>query len=360
MSGTNLAVVPQDSAPAPAPASTPSPAPFYDDPDLRELEEARAAVAREAAEATKEQPPAAPPPAADPAPTQPAAPAAEIMVPKARFDEILDRMRKAEEAAAYHAGRAAAIAEQAQQPATPGQPAAPAKPPEYVEAEAIQAEWEAAAGEYDNGAISAVEFAQKQMPLLGRMLRLHVTAGIDRMAGLIDQKLAGLQAAPGIVDQQVMRQQMDALEAAHPWSKVMNEREANALVQMARAEAQALGINPYGPGPAGTMALRKRVAELATKHMPDWHPGEQPPAAAASAPAAPQPQPPAAAPSGTRPTPADYAQALARQAAHPPTAPSSHGQASGPITLDRIDTMTDAEIERLPEADRRRLLGVST
>jgi len=281
------------------------------------------------------------------------------MVPVARFNEVLERAKRAEEAAAYHAGRAAAIAEQGQQPTTPGQPTAPAKPPEYVEAEAIQADWEAAASEYDNGAITAVEFAEKQMPLLGRMLRLHVTAGIDRMAALIDQKLNGLQAAPGIVDQQVMRQQMVDLEAAHPWSKLMNEREANALVQMARAEASALGTNPYGPGPAGTMALRKRVAELASKHMPDWHPGEQPPAAAAPAPAATQPQPPAA-PPGNRPTPADYSLALQRQAAHPPTAPSSHGQATGPITLDRIDTMSDAEIERLPEADRRRLLGVST
>lgn len=360
MSDRSLAVVPADNQPANTPAVTP--APYFDDPDQRELEEARAAVAAEEAARSGQAPAPTPAPASPPAAATPASPATSgtPTVPLARFNEMAQRAKRAEEAAAYHAGALAALKEQQVQAPANTAPTAPVKPPEYVEAEAIQAEWEAAAAEYDNGAISAVEFAQKQMPLMGRMLRLHVTTGMAQAVQQIEARLASHQAQPGLVDQQVMREQMVALGASHPWSTVMNEREAAALVQMARAEDAALGRSTYAPGPAGTMALRKRVAELASLHMPEWHAGEQPPAAA-SAPPATQPQPSAAAPAnGARPTPADYERAMQRQAAHPPTTPSSHGQATGPITLDRIDTMSDAELERMPAAERQRLLGVST
>lgn len=348
MSGSSLAVVPVPGADAiPAAPSAPDPIIHHADPDLAELEAARAAVAAEV------DAPAAEPRAPAPAP----APGAPAMVPHARFQEVNAEMQRWRDAAAYHEGRAKAL-EQGQ-PAAPAAPAAPpGPPPEWAEAEAIEAGWTKAATDYENGATTATDLAAEQVQLLGRLLKMHVGAGMAAVKQEVAAALRGLQPQVGVVDRQVMAAHVTNLEAAHPWSTQLNQTEADLLTNMARTEAAAMGKS-YPAGPAGTMALQQRVAEMASFYMPQWHPGEEPPTAAA--PATPQP-PPAAAPPARPPGPtqADVLEAARRQADLPPNTPSAHGANAGPITLDRISTMTDTELENMPKAERQRLMGISS
>lgn len=347
MSGSSLAVVPVPGDDA-IPAAAPDPIIHHSDPDLAELEAARAAVAAEAAAPAA---PTAEPSAPAPAP----APGAPAMVPHARFQEVNAEMQRWRDAAAYHEGRARAL-EQGQ-PAAPAAPAEPPGPsPEVVEAIAIQDGWTKAATDYENGATTATDLAGEQVQLLGRLLRLHVGAAYEGIRHEIASAMRTMQPQVGIVDQQVMAQHQARLEAQHPWSTLLTKADADTLVNMARTEASAMGKS-YPPGPAGTMALQQRVAEMASFYMPQWHPGEEPPTAAAT----PQPPPavtPPARPPG--PTQADVLEAARRQAALPPNTPSAHGANAGPITLDRISTMTDTEIENMPKAERQRLMGISS
>lgn len=321
MSGSSLAVVPSPGADANAAAPDPILRNF--DPDVAELEAARAAVAAEQAAA-----PAAP---AAPvvAPTDPApAPAlgAPAMVPHARFQEVNAEMQRWRDAAAYHEGRAKAL-EQGQ-PATPAAPAAPpGPPPEWAEAEAIEAGWTKAATDYENGVTTATDLAAEQVQLLGRLLKMHVGAGMAAVKQEVAAALRSLQPQVGVVDRQVMAAHVTRLEAEHPWSTQINQTEADLLTNMARAEATAMGKS-YPAGPAGTMALQQRVAEMASFYMPQWHPGTEPPAATT-----PNPQPPPAATPPQRPpgpTQADVLEAARRQAALPPIPRQRTAQTPGP------------------------------
>ena len=372
MSGSSLAVVEPKLDDAIAPAPTPAPAappPFYDDPNAAELEAARVAVAAEGQGQADAPTPPAPAPSADPAPAPAPVAGEPAPIPYARFRELAERVQRAETALAYAEGRIQVLTNGGAAPVAP-QPdnPTPTEPPEYAEARAVEEEWNAAWSDYDTGATTAVELGQKQLGLLARVLRLHIDAGNRSMQAWMQQQLQSLPPQVGVVDQQVMEQHVVRLETEHPWSTVLNEREAKALLAMAQAEAAALG-KTYPKGPVGTMALQERVAQLASKHMPEWHQGEEPPVvnprrpgsapAAANPPAAHPPQPPARqAPVG--PTRQDVETAIARANALPPNTPSAHGSASGPVTLARIDTMSDAELEALPAADRRRLLGIQS
>lgn len=334
------------------PADDPSPLSSfaYVDPDILELEEARAAVAAEEAANAAAVPRPAPAEASQP----------PITVPHARFNAALERARMAEEAAAYWQGRAAAQADAAAaQPAAPPQAPAvvPAGPSPSEVAQQIEEAWMAAATEWDTGSITGVEFEQRKLPLLARTLKLHQTALVDWMRGEIAAAVAAVRPALGIVDTQVMAAHVERLNAAHPWATVLSDPELSALTRMAVEEATALR-RPFPEGPAGTMALQTRVAQMASVFGPAWHPEHTPPTAA-PAPAAPQPAARLPARSaGTRPNRADVETALAREASSPPMTPARSGANAGPIDLTRIETMTDAEIEALPKADRRRLLGI--
>jgi hypothetical protein len=366
MSGSSLAVVEPKLDDANTPASTP--VPFHDDPDLAELEAARAAVAAEQASSGTSPPPTAPAPAGGEAPAAPAAAGGEPPpVPYARFAEVLARMTRAEQAAAYHEGRANALTAPGGAPAPTDTPASTpaAEPPEYAEARAIEQEWNEAWGEYDTGAITAADLGQRQVGLMARVVKLNMDRVVRDMQAWTQQAIRNLPPAVGVVDQQVMDEHVARLEAAHPWSAALSEKEASTLIRMAQAEAEMLG-RAYPKGPTGTMALQQRVAELASIHMPQWHPGQEPPAVnrrPGTAPAAinPQPAAPAAVPSRQAPngpTREDIEAAMRRSAALPPNTPGAHGANSGPITLDRINTMSDEELVEMSPQERRRLLGI--
>jgi hypothetical protein len=319
---------------------TSTPAAPRDDPEYQELLAARAAVEAEEAGTASAQPPAPAPAQATPAAPDPASPAP---VPYARFAEVAAETRRLREELAFMQGQVAAMA-QPQAPA--GTPTAePQTDPILVEAQAIEDGWMELARDYDAGSMTFVEFTEKQLPLLARIFKMHISTSEMVMRS----EMAALQAAPGIVDKEVIRTHTAELERKHPWSTQMAAAELDALVAMANAEAAAKG-QPYARGEAGSMRLRERVAELASQFMPVWRNGMAPTQAPAAA--APQPAP---AQRG-RPTQADVQTALARASNLPPNAPSNHGTSTGPVTLDRIDTMTDAEIEAMSPAERRRLL----
>lgn len=366
MSGSNLAVVeqPLDDAILPATSTPVDNAPpiaqHYDDPDDQERRDALAAVEAErnaSGSATPQQTPAAPAPAAAP-------PAAndEVMIPKARFDELARRVQAAETALAYREGQIAQMQQgAAAQPSTITEPATQAKSPDELDAEqaiAIEAEWNKAWSDYETGAISGTEKGAIEVQLLSRVISMNMGRVLRDLQNWTVRYVQAQAPAVGVVDQEVMRAHVERLETEHPWSRELNENEVRALLGMAQAEAQALG-KPYPKGPTGTMALQKRIAELATLHMPQWRHGQEPPAS---------PQPPAAQPtaasvrrtSPTAPTRDDITEAMRRRDALPPNSPGSHGENSGPVTLDRINTMTDEEIDRLPAVERRRLLGIQS
>lgn len=325
------------------------PSTFHDDPDQLELQEAeRALAAEEAAAAGRPAPGPAQPPVT-------AAPAANPSVPLPRFQEMVERARRAEEAAAYHEGRAAAL--QQQQPSAPAAP--PQQPPEWVEAAAIEEGMMAATADYDAGSITAVEMEQRKIPLLGRLLKLHIGSAIEAMRAEFHAALRSAQPAPGIVDQQVMAAHVASLTSKHPWASALSDQEMNALSQMAHAEAAAAG-KQYPKTPQGTMLLQTRVAELASTFGPIWHPNTPPPEPAAhpSNPAAPvsaAPRTPSVFDAGNRPNQADVRTALARAATLPPNDPASRGNTAGGVTLQSINTMTDEEIEALDPATLERL-----
>lgn len=365
MSGSNLAVVehPLDGANLPATSTPVDNAPpiaqHYDDPDDQERRDALAAVEAErnaSGSATPQQTPAAPAPAAAP-------PAAndEVMIPKARFDELARRVQAAETALAYREGQIAQMQQgAAAQPSTTTEPATQAKSPDELDAEqaiAIEAEWNKAWSDYETGAISGTEKGAIEVQLLSRVISMNMGRVLRDLQNWTVRYVQSQAPAVGVVDQEVMRAHVERLEAEHPWSRDLNENEARALLSMAHAEAQALGRS-YPKGPTGTMALQRRVAELASIHMPQWRHGQEPPASAQ--PAAQPPSAPAPARPATAPTRADITEAMRRRDALPPNSPGSHGENSGPVTLDRINTMTDEEIDRLPAVERHRLLGIQS
>ena len=365
MSGSNLAVIeqPLDDASLPA-TSTPNDAPrapHYDDPDDQERREALAAVEaeRQAAAGAPATPPAKPAAPVTPPVTPPAA-TDEVMIPKARLDDALRRVQQAETALAYREGQLALLQQAgAPAPSAPEQAAPSPQELEAAQAREIEEQWGQAWTDYETGAITGAEKGAREVALLSRVIALNMGRVLRDAQAWTAQFVQSQAPAVGVVDQEVMRAHVDRLEAEHPWSRDLGEREAAALIQMARVEAQALG-RPFPQGLAGTMALQKRVAELASIYMPQWRQGQEPPVnpqpRAATPPAAPAAPAPRQSPTG--PTRADVQEAMRRQAALPPNTPGAHGANSGPITLDRIDTMTDDELERMPKAERHRLLGI--
>ena len=154
-----------------------------------------------------------------------------------------------------------------------------------------------------------------------------------------------------LTDADLLARQQADLEARHPWSKMLTTDELKHLANVATGEFAALG-RPIVGGPADTLRLRQRVAQLADKFGPDWYPNAtQSPAAPAQAAPAPQPQP----------TAAQRGQAgaakLALAANHPPQvnragAPST----SDTVTAAQVAQMSTEEIAALPAATRQRLL----
>ena len=324
-----------------------------DDPDEVSLAAARAEVAAEegGTPAPTQQTPAATPnpQQQQPAPTQ--RQAAPIMIPKGRLDEALRANEALKAEVTYLQGAAAARAAMATQPPAGTAPAvvAPATitPQQFIAEH--QARIEAAAMQFDQGEITMAQFVKVQAEANGQIAAAREQALLAQMPRSTIQ--------PGIADAHIMAQQVQELEAAHPWSKVLSNQELTFLTNLARQEAIGLG-KPIGTGPIETMRLRKSVAELTSVYGPRWYP-HRTAQVGVTLPTPQQqqqnqPNPPPASP---------QAQAgqrkLAIAAAHPPNINQvgAGGNSTELITAEQVAAMTTDEIEALPPQVRQRILA---
>lgn len=357
------------------PASTPAPVvqPVESlDPDFIALQSALADEAKERAGGTPQTSPSTEPAAQPAASTDPAAAAPRPkrqMVPKERFDELGGKLRTATDEVLYLRGALAA----AQSGTTP--PAPGAQPPantslvdgngvrpisdadraaRMAQIQGLQAQKIVFADKFDNGEMSMREYAENAATIDGAIQGIRE---VD-LAQYVLSSVPRPQAPPiAITDQQLLAQQMTDLTGKHPWVAVLGDGEIAFLQKSAIEEAAAMG-KPFQAGPAETLRLRARIAELASKYAPDWYPGKDPrqilgmpPAPVAQTSSLPaRPAQPA--------LPASAARALATANLHPPDVNNMGGQGagSGEISDDRILTMSDEEIGALPESIRARVL----
>jgi len=337
------------------------------DLDDLDLEEARkAAKAEKAANAqpqgdpskpgtgTPTQQPAAEPPRKDPAETP--------MIPKARFDEVLDGKSKAEQEAAYWRGQAEARAqtfapkgqgtEQQQQP----QPT-----PEQRLAE-IHTAIDALAKQFDDGAITMADFKRHERELSAKEQAI-------REEGILAKVKPA--AAPAPAEDMRLSELTGELEEAHPWVSIFDQVGTEAqwagIKQLAIDNLVGRGIDPTR-GATGKYELRREMAELMDKFGPELV-GAKAKAKNIELPAsqspAPQPHP------QDPPQPAKpplSAAAVARQAAldkaanAPPDATrmsGAQGPNAGVPSEAAIAAMSDEDIDKLPVAVTRKIRGLA-
>lgn len=364
-----------DGAAPPATASSPSepaapPAPADIDPDEAELAAARAAVAAEEAAAAGGAPgpaaatPATPPAAAAPqpgAPQQPpAAPQAgqqppNIMVPKARFDEVARRLRDTEARLLMASGAIEVLTGQVKpgQAATPpqqgsGAPPAAAAPTPQQTIEGLEAQILAAAEKFDAGELTMAEFKRQEAALNQQILAAREEALLAKVP-----KPAAPE--PGVADQAIQAQHLNTLYAKHPYAAGLSEPQAKHLAQMAALELAAEG-QPVGTGPLETMRLQARVAALSDAWGPKW--GIQPTHAPTPSPQS-QSQPPANGAPRMSPQAQARQDKLALAARLPPDTASLGAGAVGDdaVSEQRIEMMSDDEIMALPASVRARFLA---
>jgi hypothetical protein len=276
-------------------------------------------------------------------------------VPKARFDEVATKASRLADENAYLRGKLDAMAAgaggQQQQPAAPAAPEPTLFDQIATAIAAEQAKVQEAASRFDNGDLSMVQFKDIEFAAATQIASLRERAMV---ASLEARKPAATATKIGLSDQAILDQHTIDLEAAHPWVQALVPQELQYLASLATDEFKQLG-RPLGDGPADTMRLRTRVAQLATKFGPDWYPGRT--VAAAQAPAAPpaqtqQRQQQQAAPRGQA-----GMDKLNLAGRHPPN-PAAAGSPGNPseVTAEMVDKMTTEEILALPATVRQRLL----
>lgn len=294
----------------------------------------------------------------------PAAAEAPVMIPKARLDEALQRARDAELEAARWRGQAEARS-QMQPPAQPGalQPAQP-QPPQPTPAErldAVHTAQDALATRFDNGEITYAELLKEQRTLAGQEQQIREDMLLARI-----QPASQPQQSAGS-DELYLNTLTAQLEDQHPWVAVADQVASAAdwdwIKNKAVESLVGKGIDPRA-GAEGRYELRREIAELWDQTGPFLL------TAAAQAKGiaipTPQPQPAASRPQqpGAAPTVVQQRQsALQRMENAPPNIQSMGGaiedNATGAPSESRLESMSDDEIGALPEATRRKLLGIT-
>lgn len=273
------------------------------------------------------------------------------MIPQARLNEVLARVRKAEADAAYWKGiadaRAQMVAAGAQLADAPqAGSAAPHSPPTAADVQALivaeQQKLIDAATRFDQGEITFSDFTKVQ---------IDVGNEIGRLRGTLERPVQ----TSGIADQHLEQALTQRLEAQYPWSKVLPLQELQVLARMVFAGAESAG-SPIQSGTAGNMRLRTEVAKLAQMYGPMWHPDW---VSKVPAPALPQPAQAAQPPRQPAPTGAlPGMDKLAAAAAHPPDT-SGIGTGAPPqtgLSNAQIMSLTAEDWAQLPPVTRARLL----
>jgi hypothetical protein len=349
-----------------------------DDPDSRELAEARAALAREqGSEGTGEpnvepqpKPADAPEKGATPDPANPqgaeAAPEAAqpespkpgkgekvVPVPVSKLREMKDQSAEAIRVAAYWKGKhdaVAASAVPAKAESVPEQALTPEQQIQAVRSQALDL-----AEKLDNGEITNRKYVEERQKLEDAEAAIR-----QAMA-----KPAPAEPAPAQSGNDLYLEEKTAqLESRFKYtSLITSEAHWDFLAREAANQLRAEGI-VFAKGalpPAQALQLRTRISELTDVYGPIWtgKPSEEVYGKAATASAAPaQPVPAASQPALSKQAQA-RADKLAMAREEPPNlaAIGQSGNIAGEPSPQAIEAMSDEEIAALPQATRDRLLG---
>lgn len=351
----------------PAPAATPEPLSHFD----QEMADAMALLEAEKTGAPPPEPIQAPAaaPAATPAPAPAAAPPEQVMIPKARFDEVLAELRNTQNHIAYLEGQIDARPPAPAQPAPAAAPApapAPAARSREQMLDDLNAKRVEIAEQYEKGDITSVEM-QKQIGLIDKEVLLELTKA---PAPAAQPAFDAQQAMEELATENVKRE----LEATNPWLYVIDDKQFSIFEAQASLHLAAKGFSPQTPGYAAAklqiasnMLAQQAPAILGiTPEQADAHArrvsaggayrGKAAPAAGGP-PAGGQPtaQPPPKAP--LSPQAAARAGKLDLASRMPPNitgAPSGAGPA--PLTDAQLFAMTEDQIMALPETTRRAIM----
>lgn len=356
--GSDAQPVPVDpGAPPPAPLGVTEIEEIRDHDDIALDDAWKVARAEEAAKAGQSgadtvagAPPAAEPPATPPPKEQqqPAAQAEPQSVPYPRFVEVNTAKAKAEQDAAYWRG----VAEARQQQGTqPGQPPAPPTPEQRLAS--INSEIVTLAEKFDAGEITYADLKKQEQALEQKKLAIHG-----------EMLSAKAPPAPGKPegDALYLETLTSQLEQQHPWVTVFEsvgtKAEWGFVNQQATQNLIDRGIDPTA-GALGKYELRKEMATLMDKLGPSLV-AERAQAKGIALPG----QPPQ--PSQTVQPPPKSPAAVAREkklgmaeAAPPNLAAMAGGAGPEAVTVENMAMMSEADYDKLPEATRRKALGIT-
>jgi len=292
-----------------------------------------------------------------------AAPGGEkpIMIPKERFDEVLTGRDKALQDAAYWRGQAEARAQREGKPngqdpnAQGGQTQQPTAEALLTEIHAAQ---DALAAKFDSGEITMADFKRQERELNQR------EQGIREEALLAKVKPA---TAPAPGDNKLYLDTLTAqLEEAHPWSYVFESVGTPADWDWVQAKAienlVGRGIDPRS-GDVGTYELRKEMAVIMDQVGP-YLLTDKAKAKGIELPG--QSQPPQGDRQQQQPKPVlsrdaqNRADKLALRQQTPPALRGGSVENVGGVPSEgSLETMDEEAIGNLPDATRRKLLGIT-
>jgi len=342
-----------EAAAALAAQQQPAPEP---DIDERDLAEAKAAAEAEKAAGAGDGGAA---PAAPGSPQQPQQPAQAqpetITVPKARLDDVLGKLDKAKEEAAYLRGQLDATAARPQgQPGAQQQQPQPQTPSAEQRLSTLYAEQDVLAKKFDDGEITYSELKRQERDLNAREQDIRE----EILLGKMPKPVAASNNDDLFLDTETAK-----LEQAHPWVFIADK--VGTVVDWKYVQDRAIddlvksGIDPT-EGNRGKLALRTKVAELFDELGPSLL------GTKAKAQGITVPGDDAGAPQQQRPM-SDAALARAAKlntaGRAPPNLSQMNGNSgdntTGVPSEARLEAMGDDEIGNLPDSMRKKLLGIT-
>lgn len=364
----------QGAVPAKADTPAPEPAPAIaesdDDREFREANEAalaeekakaapvapdKAAVAATGANPDANAlPPAAPKtdaPAVEPKPGDKSA-RTQIMVPKARLDDALQKLEEARAIGNYNKGVADTRIQMTQ---TTTQTEPVKKPQELLDE--IDAGRISLAEKYDNGELTYTEMRKQDLVLQKQSDAIR--DGLNKIDG--DRiRLEAVRSAKTEAMNDRLNEQAVTLEQQHPsLLMIKSDHQWDFLNQEASRMLLAEGVQLVEGDSASIAALRQRIAELADQYAPIWNGSPAPAPANGGTSQRPQQTNTPIQPAKTisRPTAQQRGAKLELANQQPPL--SQGNTNGGPIeyTDQQIVGMTDDELAGLPDAVRNRFLG---
>lgn len=348
---------PQAAAPSNEPAQPgPEDLSSHDDPDLRDLHEARIAVEQ----AEKGKTPTAQTPTPGTPPTQPNDPAAQEpppanqakppvpMIPKPRFDEVLQRAEAAEQTAAYWKGVADGTGNKGTTPQGTPQtpPPAPVDPLAEIDAKRL-----ALAEKFDNGEITAPEWEKQRLELDRKAMKIAE----DNLLQRVQVPKPDTSATDLLLEERTAQ-----IADQHPYARLVFPDQEGApdpvmdgrrQMLMAEAHQNVTAANPgLQNGPRADLLMRAELARLTDVYGPVWFKDANVQRPTPATPAAPAKSPI---------TPQQRLDKIITQAQQPPALGQrgTSGDRQG-ISDASIGSLTDDEIAALPAHERARFTGV--